>query len=100
MFLINLYVVVIQSITISETSVINYTNSSNEKLPFEIEKQKDMSFLFLDNNFDSFAKLYFLNDEMSETFKSNDLDKSEKILYERMRLISKAEKFFVGSRKF
>lgn len=72
--------------------MIEYTSSSNDNLPFEYNKPKDMSYLFEMENFNDFSERYFLNTKMIELYNNNEFDE---ILNERMNLIIAAEKIFV-----
>ncbi len=72
--------------------MLEYTSSSNDNLPFEYNKPKDMSYLFEMENFKDFSERYFLNSKMIELYNNNDFDE---ILIERMNLIIAAEKIFV-----
>jgi hypothetical protein len=72
--------------------IIEYTNSANDGLPFEYNKPQDMTYLFEQSNFNSFAQRYFLNDKMIELYHDRKFDE---ILNERMVLITKAERKFV-----
>lgn len=72
--------------------MLEYTSLSNDNLPFEYNKPKDMSYLFELDNFDEFSDRYFLNRVMLELFRENKFDD---ILIERMKLIVEAEKVFV-----
>lgn len=72
--------------------MIEYTSSSNNNLPFEYNKPKDMSYLFEMENFNDFSERYFLNTKMIELYNNNEFDE---ILNERMNLIIAAEKIFV-----
>ena len=72
--------------------MIEYTKSSNDNLPFEYDKPKDMSYLFEKENFNKFSDQYFLNEKMLNLYNQNKFDE---ILDERMNLITRAEKVFV-----
>lgn len=72
--------------------MLEYTSSSNDNLPFEYNKPKDMSYLFELENFNDFSERYFLNRKMIELYNNNEFDE---ILIERMNLIVAAEKVFV-----
>jgi hypothetical protein len=76
----------------SAVPMIEYTNLSNEKLPFEFNKPKDMGYLFENKNFNEFSERYFLSKKMIELYNNNEIDE---ILKERMNLIIGSEKVFV-----
>jgi len=75
--------------------IIQYVNDKNQKSPLNFVKQKDMSYLFYDNNFSNYSDKYFLTNEMLDIYDNNGFDKCDKILAIRMNLIQKAEKQFV-----
>jgi hypothetical protein len=75
--------------------IINFLGKSDQQLFFELGKQKDMSFLFNDKNFDLFSKNYFLTKEMSYLFMRDSANKIDVILEMRLRLIEESEKSFV-----
>ena len=77
--------------------LIQYLNKSSQHLPFEFEKPKDMSFIFNDNNFNTYARKYFLTEEMIEIYKSSNENKINIILEIRMNLIEESEQQFVES---
>ena len=72
--------------------MLEYISSSNDNLPFEYNKPKDMSYLFELENFNDFSERYFLNRKMIGLYSNNKFDE---ILTERMNLIIGAEKIFV-----
>jgi hypothetical protein len=72
--------------------ILEYTDLSKDRIPFEFNKPKDMSYLFELNNFSEFSDRFFLSEKMIEFYKHN---KFEDILEERMKLILETEKKFV-----
>ena len=75
--------------------IIKYLYKTNHTPDVDFEKQKDMSFLFGDIDFEQYSNKYFLTNEMIDIFTSVDENKYNRILEIRMRLIESAEKEFV-----
>jgi hypothetical protein len=76
---------------------LQHLDKSFDKLPMGFGKQKDMSFVFNDSNFESYSNLYFLSDEMVDIYNSNSesKEKEDKILEIRLNLIERYEREFV-----
>ena len=76
---------------------IQHLDKSADKLSVGFGKQKDMSFVFNDSNFESYSNLYFLTDEMVDIYNSNSesKEKEDKILEMRLKLIETSEREFV-----
>lgn len=77
--------------------LIQYLDKSNDMFYKTNGKQKDMSFVFHDNNFEVYSDLYFLSVDMMEVYYSNSdrKEREDKILEMRLRLIEAAERNFV-----
>ena len=71
--------------------LIIYTKTSNNDLPFEFRKSKEMSYLLEIQNI-GFREKYFLNEKLIELHKDREF---ESVLNERLNLIEIKEKEFV-----
>ena len=78
--------------------LIQHINKSSDKIQIGFEKRNDMSFIFNNQNFDSYSKLFFLTDEMRQLFNSilERKEKEDKILELRLKLIETSEREFVN----